>query len=450
MKHRDNYTFLTQAPIHKVIPTMAVPTIISMLVTSMYNIADTFFVGQVDTQSTAAVGIVFAVMAIIQATGFLFGQGAGVTIAQELGARDTAAARKMAATSFVYAIASGVLITVAGLVFLRPISLALGSTPTILPYTERYMRIILLGAPFITASMTLNNQMRFQGNASMAMIGIVSGAVLNVILDPILILGLNMGVTGAAIATVSGQAFSFLLLMYMSRKGENIRIKLRDFTPTRRIIADIMYGGTPSLTRQALGALATVCLNVVASRYGDAAIAGMSIVTRITFFVYSIIIGIGQGYQPLCGFCYGAALYGRVREGFWFCVKIGTAFLIVCAILGFYYAGLIVAIFRDAPDVIAIGTAAFRWQLVSYPLGAFMMMGNMLMQTIGKALKANIAAGARRGLFFIPFIFVLPYFFGLAGVEMCQAVSDVCAFVLTVPLVYSELKKMRTDEQING
>lgn len=445
MKHRDNYTFLTQAPIHKVIPTMAAPTIISMLVTSMYNIADTFFVGQIDTQSTAAVGIVFAVMAIIQAVGFLFGQGAGVTIAQELGARDVAAARKMAATSFVYAVVAGVLITVAGLVFLRPISLALGSTPTILPYTERYMRIILLGAPFITASMTLNNQMRFQGNASMAMIGIVSGAVLNVVLDPILILGFNMGVAGAAIATVSGQAFSFLLLMYMSRKGENIRINLRNFAPTRKIIIDIMRGGTPSLTRQALGSLATICLNVVASKYGDAAIAGMSIVTRITFFVYSVIIGIGQGYQPLCGFCYGAALYGRVREGFWFCVKIGTAFLVVCAVLGFYYASMIVGIFRDDPDVIAIGTAAFRWQLVSYPLGAFMMMGNMLMQTIGKALKANIAAGSRRGLFFIPFIFILPRFFGLTGVEMCQAVSDVCAFALTVPLVYSELKKMKTD-----
>lgn len=445
MKHRDNYTFLTQAPIHKVIPTMAAPTIISMLVTSMYNIADTFFVGQIDTQSTAAVGIVFAVMAIIQAVGFLFGQGAGVTIAQELGARDVATARKMAATSFVYAVVAGVLITVAGLVFLRPISLALGSTPTILPYTERYMHIILLGAPFITASMTLNNQMRFQGNASMAMIGIVSGAILNVVLDPILILGFNMGVAGAAIATVSGQAFSFLLLMYMSRKGENIRINLRNFAPTRKIIIDIMRGGTPSLTRQALGSLATICLNVVASKYGDAAIAGMSIVTRITFFVYSVIIGIGQGYQPLCGFCYGAALYGRVREGFWFCVKIGTAFLVVCAVLGFYYASMIVGIFRDDPDVIAIGTAAFRWQLVSYPLGAFMMMGNMLMQTIGKALKANIAAGSRRGLFFIPCIFILPRFFGLTGVEMCQAVSDVCAFALTVPLVYSELKKMKTD-----
>ena len=427
-----------------VIPAMAVPTVISMLVTSLYSIADTFFVGQIDTQSTAAVGIVFAVMSVIQAVGFLFGQGAGVSIAHHLGERSTDEAERMAATSFACSIIAGVLIAAGGLLFLKEISLALGSTPTILPYTERYLSIILLGAPFIVGALTLNNQMRFQGIASTAIIGIVSGAVLNVLLDALFIIALGWGITGAALATLFSQACSFFLLLALSRRGQNIPILLRNARLTRDMLADILRGGTPSLTRQSLGALATICLNLMASRYGDAAIAGMSIVTRFTFFVYSIIIGTGQGYQPLCGFCYGARLYERVRSGFWFCVRWGTVFLTLCAILVFCFAESVVALFRDDPDVVIVGAEAFRWQVITWPLGAFMMMSNMMMQSMGKAIRANLVAGMRRGLFFIPLILLLPHWLGLLGVELCQAVADACSFVLTAPLTYSVLKELKT------
>ena len=328
-RHTDNYTFLTQAPAHRVILTMAVPTIITMLVTSLYNIADTFFVGQLDTQSTAAVGVVFPVMFFIQAFGFFFGHGSGNYISRELGARRHGNAETMASTGFVYSLAAGTVAMVVGLYMIKPLAVWLGSTPTILPYTESYMSIILLGAPFMTASLTINNQMRLQGNASYAMYGIISGAVLNVVLDPVFIFVFDMGVAGAAVATVTGQVVGFFVLLAMSRRGENIRFDIRRFSPRFAYLKEIVYGGSPSLSRQGLGCVAVMMLNVAASEYGDAAIAAMSIVSRITMFIMSVVLGLGQGFQPFCGFCYGAGLYGRLREGFGFIVKVGTALLLL-------------------------------------------------------------------------------------------------------------------------
>ena len=320
-KTRDNYTFLTEAPVHKVVFTMAIPTIISMLSTSMYNLADTYFVGSINTQSVAAVGISFAMMAVIQAVGFFYGHGAGNYISRKLGAKEEENARKMATTGFVLSFLSGLVIATLGQLFLTPLCLTLGSTPTILPYTERYLGIILLGAPFMTTSLTLNNMMRFQGNTMYAMKGIMSGVLLNLILAPLLILYFELGITGAAIATLISQCFGCAILFWMPRKGQNIRIHLRYFTPSKAYAKEIIFGGTPSLSRQGLGSIATLVLNVAAGACGDAAIAGMSIVTRISFFTYAVVIGLGQGFQPLCGFCYGARLYARVKEALYYCIK---------------------------------------------------------------------------------------------------------------------------------
>ena len=440
---RDNYTFLTHAPVHRVVLTMAIPTIISMLSTSLYNLADTYFVGKINTQSTAAVGVSFSVMAIIQAVGFFFGHGSGNYISRMLGAKERELAEQMASTGFVLSIVAGVIIAVLGQLFLTPLCIALGSTSTILPYTERYLGIVMLGAPFMTASLTLNNQMRFQGNASYAMCGILSGVVLNFVLAPLLILYFALGITGAAIATLTSQTFGFLMLFRMSRRSQNISIHISNVRFSRDFMKEIVFGGTPSLSRQGLGSLSTIMLNHAAGFYGDAAIAGMSIVTRLSFFIYAVVIGIGQGFQPLCGFCYGAKLYSRVREGFFFCVKLGTAFLSVCAILGFIFSEPIVALCRDDPDVVAVGAVALDWQIISYPLVTTIVATNMMMQTIRKPVRANLVAAARSGLFFIPLIFILPHFFGLLGVEMCQAWSDVCAFSLSLPIAFSAVRDMR-------
>lgn len=441
-KKRDNYEFLTNAPIHRVIFTMAVPTIISMLSTSMYNLVDTYFVGTINTQCTAAVGISFSVMSIIQAVGFFFGHGSGNYISRKLGAKDCGNAEKMAATGFVLSVSVGVLIAVAGLLFLTPLSVMLGSTPTILPYTERYLGIILLGAPFMTGSLTLNNQMRFQGNASYAMWGIVSGVILNTILAPLLIIYFCLGITGAALATLVSQIVGFLILLRMSGRRRNIRISLSKFTPSKDLAKEIVFGGTPSLSRQGLGCVSTIVLNVAAGAYGDAAIAGMSIVTRISFFIYAAVIGLGQGFQPLCGFCYGAKLYGRVRSAFMFCIKCGTAFLTMCAAVGIAFSDHIIEHFRRDPLVVDVGSVALEWQVISYPLVCTIVMVNMLTQTTRKPIRANLVAAARSGLFFIPCVLILPAFFGLLGVEMAQAWADVLAFILSVVVARTAFNDM--------
>lgn len=431
----DNYKFLTQGPIHRVILTMAVPTIISMLVTSIYNIVDTFFVGKIDTQSTAAVGIVFSVMFFAQAFGFFFGHGSGNYISRELGAKRHKNAVIMASNGFFFSFTFGVIFLIICEIILKPLSVWLGSTPTILPYTERYLGIILIGSPFLTSSLTLNNQMRLQGNARLAMIGIVTGAILNCVLDPIFIFGFDMGVSGAALATVIGQIVSFIILLRMTHCPENISISWRNFHPSWQALKEIFYGGSPSLSRQGLGCIATVALNVMAGQFGDAAIAAMSIVNRITMFVMSAVVGLGQGFQPLCGFCYGAHLYERLKSAFWFTVKVGTVFLVIVGGAGIFFSDGVIQLFRNDPDVIRIGSAALIWQLCTYPFNSFIMTSNMMTQVCRKPWRANILAAARRGLFFIPLIIILPHFFGLLGVEMCQSVSDILAFLLTVPVM---------------
>ena len=430
MRKQDNYTFLTTAPIRRVIPAMAVPTIISMLVTSIYNLVDTYYVGLINTQATAAVGVVFPVMAIIQSIGFLFGQGSGTYMSRHLGARRLDEARQMAATSFVGSIVWGIVIAILGLIFLKPLSIALGSTPTILPYTMQFMGVILLGAPLMTASMVINNQMRFQGNATQAMYGMISGAVLNVALVPLFMFTFGLGILGTAIGTVLSQLFGFIVLWVMSRRGENIPIQLSQASRKWHFQQEILKGGTPSLTRQALASIATLMLNVAAGVY-----AGMSIVSRLAFIIFAIIIGVGQGYQPFCGFNYGAGLYKRLLRGFYFTILLDMAVLVVMCAPAYVFAEQLVDLLRDDPEVVAVGAVALRWQLVALPMAAVVTVCNMTLQTSGRSLSANILAAARNGIFFIPLILILPRVLGLFGVEICQAVCDVLAFLLSIPLI---------------
>lgn len=447
MQHvpKDKFTQMTTESVPHLITRLAVPTIVSMLVTAMYSMADTFFVGRLSTQATAAVGISFSIMSVIQAVGYFFGHGSGNFISRKLGERDTDAAEHMAITGFVLALCGGAAITVLGELFLEPLCVLLGSTPTILDDAMTYLGIVLLGAPFMASSLVLNNQMRFQGNAVYAMYGIVSGVVLNIILTPVLIFACGLGIAGAAIGTVVSQFCSFCLLLYMDSRGNNIRLRITKLSINRRYIKEIIYGGSPSLSRQALASLATMLLNVAAGVYGDAAIAAMSIVTRLCFFIFSILLGFGQGFQPVCGFNYGAKLYGRVLQGFWFCIKAGIVLLGTFSILGIIFAPQLIAVFRHDPDVISVGTVALRFQLAVFPLNVFVTISNMMLQTIRKSGKAVLLASARQGLFFIPLILVLPQLWGLTGVEVTQAISDVLTFLLAVPLMASVIREMRRD-----
>lgn len=439
----DKYTFLTQAPVHRVIGAMAIPTIISMLLTSMYNLVDTFFVGKINTQSTAAVGIVFSVMFFIQAFSFFFGNGSGNYISRQLGAQNTKDAEVMASTGLFYTLVFSLIVMLLGWIFLEPISILLGSTPTILPYTRQYLGISLLGTPFIMGTFCINNQMRFQGFTKYSVYGAISGSIINCLLDPVFIFGFSMGVSGAAVASVIGQICGFIILLIMSQKEGVIHYTHRRISFEGRFVKEIIAGGTPSISRQGLASVSTIALNSVAGNYGDAAIAAMSIVTRISMFIFSVIVGLGQGFQPMCGFCYGAKLYDRVKEGFWFSTKIGTVFLLFWSVVLIIFSGEVVSLFRDDPEVIAIGIPALRYQMIIFPACSFMMMANMMMQTCRKTIRANILAASRQGLFFIPLIFVLPYFYGLFGVEICQAVSDVISLIVTIPIVWTAFKEMR-------
>ena len=452
MKHFTNpeekRKYLTEEKIPTLVLNMAVPSIISMLITSFYNMADTFFVGQIGTTATAAVGVIFPLMSIIQALGFTFGHGSGNYISRKLGQGEVEDAKKMAATGFVSALIAGAIFGLVGLIFLDGLVGILGATPTIAPYARQYAMYILIGTPFMASSLVLNNQLRFQGSAFFGMIGIGAGAVLNIALDPLFIFVLDMGVSGAALATILSQIVSFCLLLRGCTRGGNIAISIKNFSPSWAHYKEIARGGTPSLFRQGLGSVATICLNFAAGIYGDAAIAGMSIVTRVLQFANSAIIGLGQGFQPVCGFNYGAKLYGRVRKAFWFTVSLAFCVLLIGSIVGIAFAPQIIAIFRKEDlEVIKIGALSLRLQCIFLPLSAFVVGSNMMLQTIGKPVKASISAAARTGLFFVPAILILPQFFGLLGVQMSQAVADLCSFVLCVPLAGTTLLEMKRLEK---
>ena len=442
-KNVNRYEYLTQTPVPQLVCRLAVPTILSMLVTGLYNSADTFFVGRISTQATAAVGLVFSVMAMIQALGFFCGQGSGSFLSRLLGAGKKQEAAEAAATGFTLALIIGVIVAVLGNLLAAPLGYALGAGPSTIHDTLIYMRIILIGAPFMIAQFVINNQLRYQGSAAYAMIGLLAGAIINIGLDPLLMFVFDLGVAGAAIATVSGQAISFVVLLIGSMHGENIHLKLSNVRMNRYYLGEIVNSGLPALFRQGLAAVSTLLLNQMAGMMrGDAAIAGMSVVTRVLMLLSSAMIGFGQGYQPVCGFNYGAGLYTRVKEGFYFCVKYGTIFLTAMSALCLAFAPQIVGFFRDDPAVIAVGTVALRAQAVTLPLMATIVLANMMLQSMGKGLKASITSSSRNGIFFIPLILILPRFFGLFGVEITQACADVLSFMLAVPIAASELRKM--------
>ncbi len=434
---------MTTAPVRGLVVRMALPTIAIMLISALYNMADTYFVSTLGTTAAAAVGVSFSLMALIQAFGFFFGQGAGNYIARQFGAGHIDNAARMAAAGFAGAFLCGTLVMVAGLVWLEPLAIFLGSTPTILPEATAYLRFILIGAPFMASAFALNTMLRFQGSASFAMIGMTTGAVLNVILDPIFIFVLEMGVSGASLATLIAQTVGFSLLLAGSARKGNIPIRLSHLPPARGDYWEIVRNGFPSLCRQGLMAVAVMSLNNVASHFGDAAIAAMSIVQRVFWFAGAAMIGWGQGFQPVCGFNFGAGKYKRVREAFWFCISSSTAVLIVLGAVAFIFAREIVATFRpDDPDVIAIGTVALRFQSVLLPTSGYATLNNMMLQTIGKAGRATILALARQGLFMLPLLFLLTPRIGILGVQLAQPLADVLTFLLSLPLGLGVLRNM--------
>lgn len=437
---------MTTQPVEGLVVRMAVPTITIMLISAFYNMADTYFVGNLGTSATAAVGVCFSLMAVIQAIGFFFGHGSGNYISRRLGAGRFDEATHMAGVGFISAWLAGALLAVTGLAFIQPLALLLGSTPTILPHAVEYLTFILIAAPWMAATLTINNLLRFQGSAFYGMIGVGSGAVLNVILDPIFIFGLDMGVAGASLATCISQFVSFCLLWRGCARGGNIAVHVFGTKPKLQDYREILRGGFPSLCRQGLAAVSALVLNHTAGQFGDAAIAAMSIVQRVIMFANSALIGWGQGFQPVCGFNYGAGLYSRVKRAYWFCIKSSTIFLLVVAGIAIALAPGVIEIFRrDDPEVIAIGSVALRFQAMTMPVLGLMVLTNMLLQTIGKAVPASLLAMAGHGLFLLPALLLLTPWLGILGLQLAQPVTTLATMLLSIPFIFWIMRELAVD-----
>ena len=429
---RDQRTRMLEEPVPRLVLTLAVPTIISMMVTSIYNMADTYFVSQINTSASGAVGIVFSIMAIIQAVGFTIGMGSGSVASRLLGQGLPDRAAVIASSAVVAAVVCGSLLTLAGLGTLEHFVCVLGATETIYPYALQYATYILWGAPVMCLAFTLNNLLRWQGKANRSVIGLGIGGVLNILLDPIFIFGLDLGISGAAIATLLSQCVSASILASFFLRGQSeIRVSIRCVSTAPKIYLTIFKSGMPSFFRQGMASVSAMALNFNAGVYGDAAVATMAIVTKVFNFLLSAVIGFGQGMQPVVGYNYGAKELGRVRQAVSFSLKFCTVILTVAAAAGAVFAPQIVQFFRNDPAVVAVGTQAFRFQCISLPLAAVLVFANMLFQSLGKSWRASLLALCRQGMFFIPLVYLLPMHFGLLGLEVTQMCSDLIAFLVS-------------------
>lgn len=445
-KAETQYDMMTGTPVEKLILKLGLPTTISMLVTSIYNMADSYFVGDIGTSASGATGIVFGLMAILQAVGFMFGHGAGSIISRKLGAKDIDGARKYSATSFYSALTAGFVILILGMAFLNPLMRLLGSTDTILPYARIYAACILSAAPAMVSSCVMNNILRYEGRAFFAMIGLTTGGILNIFLDALFMRGFGMGILGAGLATAISQYISFciLLSMFLRKKTQSsFEFKYARFdAPT---VGEIITTGLPSLARQGLGSISTMVLNNTAGIYGDAAIAAMSIVSRICMFFFSVCLGIGQGFQPVAGFNFGAKKYSRVKKGFFFTVIFATVAIGIFATVGFFNAEKLVSIFRDDSKVIAIGRVALKAQCAALFFVPFCVCNNMLFQSIGYKVNATLLSTLRNGVCFIPLIIVLQKISGITGIQMAQATADVVTFFICIPFTINFFKNLPAD-----
>ncbi len=451
MVKQSKHDIMIKTPIPKLVITLAIPAIITMLITSLYNMADTLFVGRIGDGKigASAVSVVFSYMAIMQAIGFFFGHGSGNYISKKLGANDTEKAGKMASTAFFLAFSIGVLLLVLGMIFLEPFAYLLQANSENIEDVKSYLFYILMGSPFIITSFVLNNQLRFQGSAYYGMIGIGIGGLLNIALDPLFIFAFNMGVAGAGLATSLSQFISFIILLIMGTRGGNIRIRLSNFAPCREFFIEIVKGGTPSLFRQGLSSVSVICLNGVANAIaGSALVAGMGVAQKIMHFIFSVLLGIGQGFQPICGYNYGAKRYDRVKKAYWFCVKYCTLIVIVASIIGFIFAENIAFLLNSNAEVCNFAGMSLRFQFCSFVLMPFIVMTNMALQNLSRVIGASVLALMRQGAAYIPLLYILQ-FLGVTGVCLVQPIADVVALIVAIPFMINMMSHLNSMGKVN-
>ena len=450
-RERKQYEKMTKTPIGKLVIGLGIPTMLSMMVTSLYNLADTYFVSLIgDDAVTAAVSNLLALMSIIQAIGFTYGMGSGAIASRLLGKRDREGADKVASSAFFIAGISGVLILVAGFCFLAPLIRLFGSTgERVFGYSKEYARYILLAAPFMCMSFVLNNILRAEGKAVLSMVGLIAGALVNVVLDPLLIFTAGLGVTGAALATCVSQIFSFGILLYMFLSGRTIvRLRVRAISKKFKVYADVIETGFPSFCRQILASFCTVFLNRAAYEYGgEAAQAALGVVQKVFMLAFSISLGIGQGYQPVLGYNYSARRFDRVKSAYLFTLFFSTGLMAVFAITCSIFANGFMKLFSLSETATEIGSLTLRLQCITMPLLPLNFMAGLTYQVVGNKAIATLLSVSRQGLFYIPAVLILPAIFQLFGVQCCQAVSDFLAFFFALPFTFIFFKTLKKEQQ---
>ena len=447
-REKAQFDKMTKTPIHRLIISLGIPTMINMMVTSLYNLADTYFVSGLGQEATGAVNVVLSLMSIIQAIGFTLGMGSGALVSKLLGQRKQKDADTVASSAFAAAIVCGLAICILGSIFLTPLLWLLGAPEetgvaiTTMEYARQYTRYILFAAPFMCASYVLNNVLRAQGKALLSMLGLVSGAVVNVILDPILIYGANLAMRGAAIATCVSQVMSCGILLYLFLSGKTIvQIKRKRISKKFAVYFDVFSTGFPSFCRQILASLCTVLLSWAVKPY-DGALAALGVVQKVFMFAFSISLGIGQGYQPVLGYNYGCGRYDRVKKAYVFTLIFSTVLMVVFAVGCAIFAPNIMRSFLEKENAIEIGTLSLRLQCLCMPLLPINFMISVTYQSVGNKLAAAILSISRQGLFYIPAVLILPNAIGLFGVQCCQSVADVLAALFALPFTVAFFKSL--------
>lgn len=442
----SQYIKMTETPVARLVITLGIPTTISMLITNIYNMADSYFVSQVSLSAGGATSIVFGIMSIIQAFGFMFGHGAGSHISRQLGGKHIDKANNYASTGFFTAIWCGIVIMSAGLIFSKPLMILLGSTPTILPHAMDYAFWIFLAAPAMTASCVLNNILRYEGKATLAMIGLTTGGILNIFLDYMLVVRLEMDISGAGLATAISQYVSFGILLSVFILGKTqSKLRISNISPEFYILKDIIITGLPSLARQGLNSISVMVLNAQAEQFKDAAIAAMGYVSRTSSLIFSVGLGIGQGFQPVSAFNYGAKKYSRVKKSTYFTAIFGAAFMGVLSALCFAFAPEIIELFRSEKEVIDIGSVGLRIQCAFLMFLPISVVSTMLFQSIGKSVPALVLSCLQSGLVFIPLCLILPRFLGVLGIQLSQPIAYFITALVSLPITLRFLKRMPAD-----
>lgn len=429
-------------PIGPLLFKKAAPTVLIQLITVIYNTADTYFVAKIDTAASAAVGVVFSLMAIIQATGGSIGMGATSLISPMLGQKRVDDASEVGTSAALMSVIAGAAIGALGLLFLRPLVSLIGARDEVVPYAVDYARFILIAAPFMTSAFVLNNILRSEGQATYSMLAMITGGILNLFIDPLLIFTFKMGIAGAALATMLSQMTSFVIMAIIFLRDRSI-VRLRPKYIGRKpsVYLHIVRMGVPTLFRQGMASLSSALLNIQAAPFGAAAVAAISIANKLYMFVRHIVLGVGQGFQPIAGYCFGAKRYSRVKKVFWYATISMTVIGLCITAAVFFFREPIMVWFRDDPEVVRIGSMMLRFLCVTIPLMGFSTYVNQLYQSLGFAVGATILASCRQGIFFVPLVFLLPAFFGLNGITATQAGADLLTFLVSIPFLIFFFKK---------